>query len=389
MPTSNSWKAQGYIDPGLLYQSAFSELDSITGYYDFLLRNYDPALGRWIQVDPYDQFGSPYIGMGNFPHFGIDPDGGAVGGPIVAMLFKILYSKAFVTAATTAAATYATSQLAQSAYQSIGQIHFDNKWYNAYTLPQISGAPSVSIPEIANVSPIGATGVSQAPTTLGKIITNLYMGSLGAKAGFSAGINSTAAFFKGLGTYAGWVSLGLGIERTAHMMSATSGFGAYLRAKTVMDVSNYIQNVPNMSTYEITFDLFYGAEKVVEGALFSKGVGLAGSTLKGVSYASRGGNFLKGGKTFSQYKSSYWATRAKPTYEPIRMSNGKVFKVHTELHHRFIPQRAKWAPNWLKNNRLNLQPLNTIQHGLNDPYRFRFFPKEIKNAIKNGNTFGY
>jgi len=71
------------------------------------------------------------------------------------------------------------------------------------------------------------------------------------------------------------------------------------------------------------------------------------------------------------------------------MSNGKVFKVHQELHHRFIPQRAKWAPNWLKNNRFNLQELNTIQHGLSDPYRYRFFPREIKKMIENGNTFGY
>ncbi|WP_286444081.1 MULTISPECIES: hypothetical protein [unclassified Myroides] len=95
------------------------------------------------------------------------------------------------------------------------------------------------------------------------------------------------------------------------------------------------------------------------------------------------------GKTFSQYKAAYWATRTKPIYQPIRMSNGNVFKVYEELHHRFIPQRATWAPNWLKNNRLNLQPLNSIQHSIHDSYRFRFLPKEIKQEIKNGNTFGY
>ncbi len=99
--------------------------------------------------------------------------------------------------------------------------------------------------------------------------------------------------------------------------------------------------------------------------------------------------FTKGGKTFAQYRTSYWASRVKPTFQPIRMSNGKVFKVHIELHHRYIPQRAKWAPNWLKNNKINLQPLNTIRHGINDSYRFRFFPKEIKSTINNGNTFGY
>ena len=42
----------------------------------FPLRPYDPATGRWVTVDPYDQFDSPYVGMGNDPISGIDPDGG-------------------------------------------------------------------------------------------------------------------------------------------------------------------------------------------------------------------------------------------------------------------------------------------------------------------------
>ncbi|WP_436517257.1 DUF6443 domain-containing protein [Ekhidna sp. To15] len=75
LPTADSWKASGYIDPGLLYQSAFSTLDSLTGYYDFLSRNYDPALGRFFAVDPAGQFNSPYVGMGNVPHMGVDPNG--------------------------------------------------------------------------------------------------------------------------------------------------------------------------------------------------------------------------------------------------------------------------------------------------------------------------
>lgn len=75
MPTANSWRAKGYLDPGLLYQSSFSVLDSLTGYYDFLSRNYDPALGRFFAVDPAGQFASPYVGMANAPHLGVDPNG--------------------------------------------------------------------------------------------------------------------------------------------------------------------------------------------------------------------------------------------------------------------------------------------------------------------------
>lgn len=39
---------------------------------------YDPAIGRWMSTDPYGQYDSPYIGMGNNPVSSVDPDGGFV-----------------------------------------------------------------------------------------------------------------------------------------------------------------------------------------------------------------------------------------------------------------------------------------------------------------------
>jgi hypothetical protein len=36
---------------------------------------YAYSLGRWLSVDPKNQFASPYVGMGNNPVMGIDPDG--------------------------------------------------------------------------------------------------------------------------------------------------------------------------------------------------------------------------------------------------------------------------------------------------------------------------
>ncbi len=94
---------------------------------------------------------------------------------------------------------------------------------------------------------------------------------------------------------------------------------------------------------------------------------------------AKGSNFLQGGKTFSQYKTSYWSGRAKSTLDPIINPNtGQVWKQYTELHHRFIPQRANWAPNWLKNNRFNLTPASSLRHSQMDPYRARFAPNWIK-----------
>ncbi len=47
-----------------------------SGLTSFFLRDYDVNLGRWTGTDPYQQFASPYAGMGNNPINLIDPDGG-------------------------------------------------------------------------------------------------------------------------------------------------------------------------------------------------------------------------------------------------------------------------------------------------------------------------
>jgi RHS repeat-associated protein len=60
------------------YRYAFQgqELDKETGMEAFQLRLWDGRIGRWLSPDPYGQYASPYLGMGNNPVNGIDPDGG-------------------------------------------------------------------------------------------------------------------------------------------------------------------------------------------------------------------------------------------------------------------------------------------------------------------------
>ena len=43
------------------------------------LRMYDGRVGRWMTTDPYSQYFSPYLAMGNNPIQMIDPDGGRSG----------------------------------------------------------------------------------------------------------------------------------------------------------------------------------------------------------------------------------------------------------------------------------------------------------------------
>jgi len=58
------------------YQGQYSEEESETGWNSFDLRMYDARFGRWLSPDPYGQFSSPYVAMGNNPVTNTDRDGG-------------------------------------------------------------------------------------------------------------------------------------------------------------------------------------------------------------------------------------------------------------------------------------------------------------------------
>ncbi len=58
------------------YQGDYAEFDDETGWNEFELRNYDAQIGRFTGIDPYDQFASGYVGMGNDPVNLTDPSGG-------------------------------------------------------------------------------------------------------------------------------------------------------------------------------------------------------------------------------------------------------------------------------------------------------------------------
>ncbi|MGB0525302.1 MAG: polymorphic toxin-type HINT domain-containing protein [Flammeovirgaceae bacterium] len=61
------------------YQGDFAEKDQETGWNAFELRMYDARIGRWLSMDPYAQYYSPYMAMGNNPITHVDPDGGTDG----------------------------------------------------------------------------------------------------------------------------------------------------------------------------------------------------------------------------------------------------------------------------------------------------------------------
>jgi RHS repeat-associated protein len=74
IPERNATSAYGYR---FGYQGQFAEDETgETGYNSFELRLWDPTIGRWTTTDPYGQYFSPYLGMGNNPIVFTDPDGG-------------------------------------------------------------------------------------------------------------------------------------------------------------------------------------------------------------------------------------------------------------------------------------------------------------------------
>lgn len=58
------------------YQGDYAEKEAIGSTNSFELRLYDARIGRWMTTDPYGEYHSPYLGMGNNWVNQVDPDGG-------------------------------------------------------------------------------------------------------------------------------------------------------------------------------------------------------------------------------------------------------------------------------------------------------------------------
>lgn len=62
-------------DAQISYRYTGQELDEETGLYNYHARFYDPSIGRFYQIDPMEQYFSPYKYAGNSPVSMVDPNG--------------------------------------------------------------------------------------------------------------------------------------------------------------------------------------------------------------------------------------------------------------------------------------------------------------------------
>lgn len=152
-----------------------------------------------------------------------------------------------------------------------------------YTFPSnLSSDPLASSSASTGLNFFGVTGSSGGLGIAGR----LAMLDLGLKHGFAAGAQSSLDFVKSLGTAQGWKDMGQSFVNLAHIANQHSARGMMLRAQMAQSVSNYVTNIPNMTAYEVGYDVGYGTEKIVEGVVLSRGAGALASGIRGVGSAA-------------------------------------------------------------------------------------------------------
>jgi RHS repeat-associated protein len=75
--------ASSFVSDRYGYQGCFSEKDAETGWNSFELRMYDAQIGKFLSGDPFSQFNSAYLAMGNNPINSVDPNGGSAVGDFI------------------------------------------------------------------------------------------------------------------------------------------------------------------------------------------------------------------------------------------------------------------------------------------------------------------
>ncbi|MDC8002582.1 DUF6443 domain-containing protein [Aureisphaera galaxeae] len=367
--------------------------------YDFGSRMYDPSVGRWFNGDPQNQFWSPYVAMGNNHVMMVDPHGefswliGALIGGAVNTLAN--WARGNINGWDDFALSFlgGGASAYASGYNSIGSL-VSGTLYNQFS-SIASGDTGVSfgfsrsvvlnfIKEPSKIlnAPMAAK-LYLAKKLDGTVAGDVLNFGIGFENGFGEAVIDTGEFIGGLFTGESWVSIYDGIVYSAkHSLtySPGGGFNPYFIAtdekfreqnnamyESMRDLEN---RWVNGSWRDRGFIVGYATEKVGEGFVLKR------LPLPKIN--------LRGGPTFSQYKYQFWKNNPQinRSIEILHGPDGQYFKNFMELHHRYIPQRWQKRfrlPNWLINNKFNLKPMRSLDHGLVDPYRYQFFPKWLKN----------
>lgn len=166
---------EGKLANNYEYQGDNAETDPDIGWTEFALRDYDPQIGRFVQQDPYDQFASPYVGMGNDPVNSVDPDGGfSVPGAVIGGMAGFIVGGAYALANNEDPVKGAVIGMAGGALLG-GVLGDPNKIFPSFGDTQ-TGTGGLNISGLRGTNP----GLAAALLTQLHLITGLFLGTDGA-----------------------------------------------------------------------------------------------------------------------------------------------------------------------------------------------------------------
>lgn len=211
------------------YRYNGQEWDKELGLYNYHARFYDPSIGRFYQIDPNEQYFSPYKYAGNSPIAMIDPDG------------EFAFLLAFIIAGAIAG-TYLGGSSSNQNWNPVEWDYKSGKTYIGAVLGGIGGAltPVFSVASVSFFTAAGLSTAAAIATTAASGVGVAYLSvaanninwdpskwdfsspetfnaafvGFGIGSGFAGAANGAGLFYKGLSTY-GRVAFG----------SASTSFG--------------------------------------------------------------------------------------------------------------------------------------------------------------------
>ncbi|MDJ1501163.1 RHS repeat-associated core domain-containing protein [Xanthocytophaga agilis] len=241
------------------YQGAYSGKDTQLGWNTFELRMYDSRIGRWLSIDPQQQYWSPYVSMGNNWPNRVDPTGGEddwhlENGVLKADKGDTPYSLYL----------YFKNQGKNYSYEQVHDYVNDlSHWDGNMTAGDLQfmryGDHSLDIIPLAdNYLQFAGAYVNVAGNTVLDYLGDNIEG------------------LKSLGTAQGWKNLGNALATGVRYITMTdSELHKKIDYKIADAVEHYSKSFPKKTTPEKVRDVVYGASTIGDAVFGSKATGLA------------------------------------------------------------------------------------------------------------------
>lgn len=275
------------------YKYVGKERDDETGLYYYGARYYAAWMCRFISVDPLkDQYPyyTPYQYAGNKPIVSIDIDGLESSTDIGQQNQEYTvksgdYPEAI--AQKFGISVWELAKMNQGAQEGGG--HFSstgNGNYKEYWGEGMGEKWSMKPGDVLNVTSgmqmANKNSISENTTESNYVASfaiKMFEFKLGLAVGMYEGGKETADFLISLGTTQGWKDLGQGLIDLGEFMNPNSPKGMIMKINLYFKTKAYVENIPEMTPFEMGKDMGYGIEKVAEAIITRKVMPIPKSSL--------------------------------------------------------------------------------------------------------------